>query len=252
MSTRIPGTIHPYPPIPGQPSGVGTFIPGHPYASSGPFGGHATLATGLVSAWKLSADGLDSHSTNDLTNNNSVTFVAKGAGAPANMPANVANFVAASSQTFNSNSNPISAATAMTLNFWVNDYTTGRLVSIDNGVSRLFIHVHSTSTYFLYGTDAGNVQVVHNLSGASWRMVTLTLSDSDKIGRTYENGSLIDTSAALAANPNWASVAKFRIGSSDTPDNYATARVSSPALWSRVLIAGEITDLYAAGDGLFY
>ncbi len=69
------------------------------FGSMGPLGrryvgvAESSLLTGLVSAWPLSADGQDAHGANDLTNNNGGTFVAKGVGAPANMPGTVANFI---------------------------------------------------------------------------------------------------------------------------------------------------------------
>jgi hypothetical protein len=216
----------------------------------------------LVSAWKLSADGLDSHSTNDLTNNNSVTFVAKGAGAPANMPSNVANFVAASSQYFNYNGINafIPENTARTIVFW---FKTGDVTQVKGligvgttpttGTPQWFVRLNASLLSLYAGSDlvgghnymAGSTTLVNG----TWYLVIYSYNHAAQQQRVYLNDSL---EISLNAATDWVTFEDNNIYLGVAFPGYITTVMSSPLVYSRVLTAGERTDLYASGNGLFY
>jgi hypothetical protein len=223
----------------------------------GPFGGHATLGNDLVSAWPLSANGEDSHGANDLTNNNTVTFVAKGAGAPANMPANVANFVAASSQYF-SRADDFSLATDFTLAYWMNfgGNPAGNPVffsaydTLPNDGQILFFYDSATTIYVRVG-QGGNFQTASwagNIDDDAWHLILFTFVGATGAGVLYVDDTQRGT---LTATGRYAGPTPIEFGHGPGL-NYYTGKLSSILAYSRVLTAGERTDLYNAGDGLFY
>jgi hypothetical protein len=229
--------------------------------AGGPFSGHATLGDNLVSYWALSADGTDSvvASGNNLTNNNSVTFVAKGAGAPANMPANVANFVAASSQNFTRTS-VAGLSGVYTWAFW---FKRADAVDTVAYVAKWGGFANSVE-YLIYNTGAGGNLVHHTSDGAASKTATATTYDagltwhlivawmgSDKIPHIQIDDGTVNDGTALAGTPYSASQTLY-LGSGPSIVGYTNGNGSSYALWSRDLIAGERTDLYNAGAGLFY
>lgn len=81
----------------------------------------ASLNNGLFAGWLLneaSGNRLDVLGRFPLTNNNAVGSVAKGAGAPGNLPANVSDFVAASSQTLSRAFLPLDPTAGVTVSCW--------------------------------------------------------------------------------------------------------------------------------------
>ena len=231
---------------------------------SGPFGGHATLTDNLVSVWPISEDGFDVHGTNDLTNNNTVTFVAKGAGAPANMPANVANFVAASSQNFTG-----TAVAAMTNNFtwaqWINVGNATRWGLVNNGINAapygftVEVSVFGAGDILVFAKSDGSDYAytatgVVTTDGSAWRLLIIAYDTTEPVAankiRVYVNDVNKVVTPAVAAVAH--TVGNFLGIGRRTTDRYYQGKMSSPMIWSRILTAAERTDLYASGDGLFY
>jgi hypothetical protein len=189
----------------------------------------------------LSADGTDSHGTNDLTNNNAVTFVAKGAGAPANMPANVANFVAASSQSF-SRAAVTNPGTSFTVSQWfyANDLVVDRAIFAYGFSGNLRISLQA-AIYFVLN---GSFDYVLTTTDA-WHHV-LVWGDGVNAFINTDGGAAVSFAAALPAGNG-----TLYVGSNSSSWVH-DGKISSPYLWSRVLTAGERTNLYASGNGLFY
>lgn len=225
------------------------------YGALGPLGqkyggvAESSLLTGLVSAWSLSVDGQDDHGANDLTNNNAVTFVAKGAGAPANMPANVANFVGASSQYFSiaDNSSFNFASTGFTLVYWgKSDGGEHQISKDDGGVNRAWVH---TGPWYVFQNDA-TFSVANGLGAGdtNWHLLILWFNTSDnKAHGSRDNGATQD---GLAITGMQDQAAAFQIGRFST--NYSNGKYSSALLYSRVLTAGERSTLWNSGAGGFY
>jgi hypothetical protein len=197
----------------------------------------------------LSADGTDSHGTNDLTNNNAVTFVAKGAGAPANMPANVANFVAASSQYF-SRAAMLTADQNVTMAFWMNTVSTGNTFCfVDHSDGNFYVRTWSGPLQLYTRAFADNVAKTGTDHSTAWHLVVVWHdADANRLGIVMDEANL--TTKATAGTNNASSATN--IGRYGGAIQYVNGQMSNVLLWSRVLTAGERADLYASGNGLFY
>lgn len=254
-------------PHPGQPAGVGTFVPGHPYATSGPFNGHATLADDLVSYWALDEESgtrYDSVGSNDLQDNNTVGFEA--VAGPPNFPGGkAASFVAA-------NDESLTRAYASLVDWpqadfhiagWVNvadgNVAGGWICRRGGGVGlndwRILFIGTNERLYLSATTDGTNETLLANSGAGSaplnqWLFLEVRRSGTT-LGIAVNGGAFADvtqspipngTSPLVIGNINSGGVAGF------TP----TAQYGPIMLWSRVLTVQERTDLYNSGDGLFY
>jgi hypothetical protein len=227
--------------------------------NSGAGKAYADLTTaekvGLVSYWNLSeASGnrADSHGSNTLTDNNTVTSVTN---APANMPGTVANFVALSAQYFSIVENTIwNGDIDTTIAAWVYRNTTGVdvIASRENGATRsiLLRGDGGANDASLFTRDyADSVTKSGTLTAATWHLV---IAWHDAAGNSI--GVQVDDAAAATASTggvNTTPNGTFALGGRIT-NSHLDGRMSSPAVWSRVLTAQERADLYAAGAGLFY
>ena len=224
----------------------------------GPFGGHATLTDGLVSVWPLSEDGFDVVDGNDLTNNNAVTFVAKGAGAPANMPATVANFVQASSQYFSLAADQLSVElfSGFTYATWIyyDAAMTGDAASGAwngsrgwNGYGINGAGVRTPRLYF-FGNGENEFVDAGTVADDTWHLIVYDW-DGSNIGISVNGGTRTTVAHPTAVDDTGIALS---FGRSADAAGYLLGKQSSPMIWSRALTAGERTDLYASGDGLFY
>lgn len=271
MSTPVPSSVNPYPPVPGQPSGAGTFEPPHPYRSAeanGPFGNHATLGDGLVSYWPLGEESgvrADLVGTNDLTDNNTVGFAS--VTGPPNFPAGkVASFVAANSEYLSLASGIAELDDQFTIAGWVKQTTyqaeagfmangadgdMGLRVTfnvVGNGDCLVRVPTNATDTTTYGYTATGEIPT------GAWRFLVVAY-DGSQAAADRLNVYIDDASKALTkSGTHPASIrvgASFRIGRGGDA-NYASVDYGGFGIWSRVLTAQERTDLYAAGAGLFY
>ena len=217
-------------------------------SASGPFNGHATLADGLVSVWPISEDGFDVVGANDLTNNNTVTFVAKGVGAPANMPDAVANFVAASSQSFSTGNTILGADANVTASLWFNTDVPGAETLLNDANGDFFVRFTAGQTPHLFVRAFGaNVEKAGVLALNAWHhVIAWHDADTNAIGIMVDGG----TPATAASGGANGALNTFFVGTGLA--QFFNGKISSPTIWSRVLTSDERTDLYNSGDGLFY
>jgi hypothetical protein len=226
--------------------------------NSGAGKAYANLTTAekvdLVSYWNLSeASGnrADSHGANTLTDNNTVGSVTN---APANMPGTVANFVAASSQYFSKAANLTGTPpTPFSIAVWVYiptanpDYAViadGGDTGADPGRWGLY-DVAPGVSFISRGSGTVNVAATYD----AWNLVYIEYNAAEVAGVSVNNSAL---SQGVFIGTRQADTV-FRLGSSTIAGGtYFTGKQSSSLLYSRVLTADERTDLYNAGDGLFY
>jgi hypothetical protein len=241
-NTKVPGTIYPSIPHPGQPSGVGSFEPGHPYAISSPFNGHATLADDLVSYWKLdevSGNRADSVGSNTLTDNNTV-------GSAAGMSGLAASFVAANTESL-SFSGAITTWTAdNSVVFWgyTNDTTIYRLFSTVG----LPVDMNHSGTTVTASWRAGSIQRTATTSNAAWHLYAMVQEGTD-YSLSVDGGAFSTVSGA--ANIGGSDVLKIGVYA-DGSTHPLNGRIDEFGIWSRALTIDEIVSLYNAGAGLFY
>ena len=216
-----------------------------------------SLTTGLLAYWKLE-DLNDFWSTNQLTNNNSVTFTA----------AKIAN--GANSGTSNS-SKSLNVATslgiqngAFSVSFWF------KWLTLPSGFQTLFHLGNSTTSVYndvSWGYTGGNLGVSHGRNNIDNTVVNLTtLSDTTTfhhVVMTYDgdgatktvtgwyDGVSIGTSTASGGNGNSLNndcvLSAFDLGSGI--GGWSSSVIDEVGVWSKALNSNEVSDLYNAGAG---
>lgn len=221
------------------------------------------LIDNLVSYWKLdeaSGSALDAHSTNNLTDNGSVSSAAGKIN-------DARSFTPGSSQYFSLADNAdlsIGGGVDFTIQAWVriaDKSVTRSIVSKWTGASDyeyVLYYDHTTDKFSLYVTSTGSFggpsqlvtdDVTGTLSVDTWYLVhTWHDATNSLLG--------ISVNAGTASTVSWTygvddGSAAFKIGSHDG-GNYWSGRIDEVALWKRVLTSGERTSLYNSSNGLAY
>lgn len=221
-------------------------------------GGASPLLTNLTAYWSMDeASGTRADSTGngyDLTDNNTVP---SGTG----LINNAADFTAANSEYLNVNSVPAQGL-QLTVAGWLNldvkttayfvDYATG--TTNDETVIRLLYIGGATDEMRLItgsGASATTISVSFStLSTGSFVFVVAQVNGTNTKLRINDSDSLQAISGAATTQ---SAIADFYVGARATsPAAYLTGLVDELGLWSRVLTASEITQLYNGGSGLAY
>lgn len=213
---------------------------------------------GVVSYWTLASDGTDSVGPYDLTNNNGVTFVAKGGGAPANMPATVAHFVAASSQNFSVTAGAWpDTSSDSSASLWIKSaagaIAAGAAISVYAGSARdtllLFENVGDLVLYTDPATPPAFVDIQTAIN-TSWHHIVLTYTVADSTWRIYYDG-VLDAQKTVVVVGAWDSL-DMHIGSGTFGYAMWDGDISSVVIWGgRVLTPADVTYLYNGGAGRF-
>lgn len=233
--------------------------------------GASPLLTNLISYWKLDeASGTrnDSHGTNHLTDNNTVTQAVGKIG-------NCAQFTAANSEFLSIADNAsFDLSGAMSASFWVYRDTVGldetyvgkwtydtdgefvfQSGSTDMNKMRIFL-----------ATSAGDPGSGCNMEFASFATVASTwyhlavvfdgsLSGNANRLKVYQNGSALTLSVVAGAVPATLrnGTAPFHLGKfGGALTRYHNGRLDEVGLWSRALTSGEVAQLYNSGNGVTY
>lgn len=223
---------------------------------------NSSLATGLVSYWELeetSGTRVDSHGSNDLTDNNTVLSATgiQGTGA---------DFEASNSEYFSRADGSLSGlkpTTGLTISAWFKLESTPIVYSIvsknwsdsswnppyasyhiriddTTHITTHLAHGSSTNYYFLQST-------VSTMSTGTWYHVVLRY-DSDTL-KAYLNG--VEVGSMSAPNDLQYSTGSLHIGRDQTGE-YFDGIIDELGIWSRALSAGEIAALYNSGSGIPY
>jgi len=219
------------------------------------------LLNNLVSHWSLdeaSGTRSDSHSSNNLTDNNTV-------GNNTGIISNAADFVAANSEYLDvtSNSELETGDIDFTVSFWFRaDSVTGNqfLVSKENNSANRVWRVDLNGTTlrgFIFtstNTVAANVNSSITVSTATWYHV-LMWHDSSGNTLYIRVDDTTEDSAATSGTITAKSGSPFMIGAeynSGSPNNIYDGRIDEVSFWKRLLSTGEKTDLYNSGSGRAY
>lgn len=213
------------------------------------------LTDSLVSYWKLeeaSGTRADSHGTNHLTDNNTVTQATGKLG-------NAAQFTAA-------NSEWLSIADNASLSAGDTDFTLAAWVYLDSksadrwfaakGGEYMFGYRNGSDRLIFIVAKAGNpTSITAGTFGspptATWlHVVGWHDAVADQIGIAVNAGTA--NTAAYSAGVD-DSTSAFEVGRGDFFGlNYMDGRIDALGFWRRVLTAQERTDLYNGGAGLEY
>jgi archaellin len=219
------------------------------------------LLNTLISYWKLdeaSGTRVDSHGTNDLSDNNSVASTT-------GMINNGADFVAANSTYLSHASNASLQVTGdFTFSLWVKLSSQGgggsdncvfakdAVAGAGTGDYTLDYQTGGAGFYFGVNGAAAYAAVGSNTSNGVWTHLVAWYDASDQKCRLRVDDTTTYVSAATSALVQ--GTAAFRVGARDNiaVPGYIDAVVDEIGFWKRKLTAVEITALYNTGAGLPY
>lgn len=206
------------------------------------------LLTGLVSYWKLdeaSGQRDDSHGTNHLTDNNTVTQAVGKIG-------NAASFASATLEYLSRVDGADMRPANYSFQVWyltgtVNRFALSKLTGntgYDLGITGggfLFTRI-GTGSAVITLTESPSV----NTADSAWHHAVVTYDGTTC--RLYRNGVLRQSSVRTYSG----AVQPFYLGVRDTLIDYWNGRLDEVGLWSRQLQLSEIQQLYNSGNGLAY
>lgn len=220
----------------------------------------SSLLTDLCAYWKLEeASGTrnDSHSTNHLTDNNTVTQAVGKLG-------NAGQFTRA-------NSEYLSLADNAALSTGDIDFSVQAWVYLDSLPANMFIVAKDNVSpreyrldyhladdrfrFFCFKSDdsvAGLVRAdsLGTPATGTWYHILAWHNAATDTVNIQVNGGTVDSAATTGVPSDTA--ASFVIGAEGSPNHYWDGRIDSVAVWKKVLSVGERASLYAAGSGLEY
>lgn len=222
------------------------------------------LTDNLVSYWELeesSGTRVDSHGSNDLTDNNTVLSLT-------GVQGNAADFEHDSSET-------LSTSTAGTLNItgdisfslWIKQETATATIG-QAGFFSCFGTTTATRKFILAMTTGGqirfdvrnsaggsdNFQFTHSENIGTWEHIVITWQASSKECKFYLDGS---QSGSTQTGTNVAAINSvtsynYVMGGIRTNLDYWDGGIDEFGIWDKVLTSTEVSDLYNSGSGLSY
>ena len=197
----------------------------------------------------------DSHGSNALTNNNSVTFVA----------AKVANGADLETDTDMSLSvadvASLDITGDMSISMWwkyETDIDAGLISKFGASGNRSWrIYKDSVGDTIIFsvtddGTTMNDVTWAHAASNATWYHYVLTYTASTHLAELWIDG-VSQTAKDVIDTSIFNSTSALYIGADEgTPTNSQDGVVDEVGIWSKVLNSGEIAQLYNAGAGFAY
>lgn len=202
---------------------------------------------GLVSYWNLdetSGVRYDSHGSNDLTDNNTVSSETAVPGAMNNA---AASFVAANSEKLNRTG----------VNFGFTDFSISLWAKtpVSAAAYQEYVCKNNTIDFDLRSYDANYVQFNVNGSSAqiqtdtNWHLIVAYYVHSEK--KAYLTIDAGVPTAGAAGTGLSETTSELAIGAA-TSSYYNNGLIDEVAIWDRVLTADERAELYNAGAGVYY
>lgn len=226
---------------------------------------HSTLPTNLVSYWELeeaSGTRVDSHGSNDLTDNNTVGQGTGKQGNCADFEKNQSEFleITDASQSGLDITGDLSIAAWIQLESLSNS-TLNAIVTKDDGASQrsyifcvwdsedpagtfnLMLWAHSTSSSTIFNKN-------WSPSTGTWYHVACVYDASAGSCEFFVDGSSIGSEGS-GVNSLKNSTGDFHIGAGNTQYHW-DGLIDEVGIWDKTLTSSEITDLYNSGSGLPY
>jgi hypothetical protein len=220
---------------------------------------------GLVSYWNLdevSGNRADSHGSNTLTDNNTVTSVVNDPPPPFNA---AASFVAANSE-YLSVADPAATwgedGAGATVSLWWKPNgvpaSYGMLFGRDSlddedRTFNVYVDGAGSQNIFMEFNSGSRIQTTgSNFTDAAWNHLVVTFDPTDKKQRAYLNGSLVLTSSAGAASSLLSPAATVVIGGWPTLSGWLNGAEDEVYVFNAVKDATWVTDMYNAGLGRVY
>lgn len=229
-----------------------------------------TYGTGLVSHWMLEeASGTrdDAHSTNDLTDNNTVTSATGKQG-------DAADFERGNSEYLSSTATiPSDVTSDRSISFWFKPEsipTTGNIHQLfswytRNGSNSFYVTLMHWKTGG--GTEQFQILILNSstvedyvnvsLSAGTWYHIAM-VCDAGTGYTLYLNGSSIKTGSCPTHNTAEGTGSSFfvigqtREKNGTTYSRYIDGLVDEVSIWSRALSSGDVSGIYNSGNGIPY
>lgn len=231
----------------------------HPYG--GPFGNHASLATNLVSYFKLS-DVNDAHGSNNLTNSGSTSFSSGKSG-------NAASFSSASSQYLyitDANQSGLDITGSLSISMWMKHVTNKQQViskykgQSDPLVTQKSYAIQWFSDQKLYFTLSANGAADRYFTSSStytdtanWHHIVCVFSTGSSMTVYFDGSSISGSVTGGVPASIYNSSADFQIGGIfANTQQYTDGLIDEVGIWSKALTSTEVSNLYTSGSGLFY
>lgn len=243
-----------------RPNGIVDSIVGNIAADGG---GITTLTNDLVSWWSLdetSGTRVDSHGSNDLTDQNTVlSTTGKQSNAASFVSANLERLIIASPTGLHFGDADFSACAwvyvdAITDNHVIlgsGENTSGQVnwgLQINNATDqfKFLIPVASLTFETVEASTFGTITV------DEWNFVYAAHDSANSKLLISVNDGTVDEQALTGTKQDFGT--EFAIGSwgGATSPKYFDGDVDEAAVWSRLLTAAEITELYNSGNGIAY
>jgi hypothetical protein len=225
----------------------------------------STLATNLVSYWELeesSGTRVDSHGSNDLTDNNTVGTATGKIGEGADFELGNSEYLSITE----ASQSGLDLTGDHTFAFWYNPETllsSGTQTFIDkwlgSGNQRAYLYrLDNTSNdgvgYQLSSTgsveSSGSLDLGTTLSTGTFYHIAITYNTGGVV-TAYLNGVKVDEDTGVATSI-FNSSSDVYIGSDTGTGSYMDGVLDETGVWSRTLTAGEVSNLYNSGSGLSY
>lgn len=221
-----------------------------------------TLTTSLVSVWCEDSDvTVDLHGSNTMTNNNTVTTDTGKQGT-------ASQFTAANSEYLSIADNAsVSITGDLTIGMWVylDSAITGwqPFIAKDSGQPNrsyaFALREVIGDNYEVFMSTDGNNDCSNNyrvatgitFSTATWYHIVMSYDSSAGTVACYRDG-VLDATITSTSTGLFDSAADFQLGGYTGNSVYMDGRLNQVCLWSKLITADEVTDLYNSGTGIPY
>lgn len=215
-----------------------------------------SLSTNLVSYWELdetSGTRSDSHASNDLTDNNTVTSTTGKLGTAALFTSSNSEYLSITDAA----QTGLDPTTTMSISVWVKLNSIGAAQYIATKSNKYELIILSTGAVRFDIRDDLNArsraQSTATLSTGTWYHIVATYSNSSQEAFIYINGSAItDADHETDATAIGSNTTAFYMGANSGPSGYFDGAMDEFGFWNRELSSSDASALYNAGSGIPY
>lgn len=228
---------------------------------------HSTLTTSLVSYWELeetSGTRVDSHGSNDLTDNNTVTSGTGIQGTCADFEVDNSEYLSIT----DASQSGLDLTGDLSFNFWfkpetqdgVERHVVAKFQESGNHRAYTFSYTANGASGFLRLTadDNGTAPATSltssntTINSGTWYMATLTYDASAGTAKFYLDASQIGSNVTGGPTSIHNGGADFRISGTADGSGLVDGLIDEVGVWSKILTTSEISDLYNSGSGIPY
>lgn len=206
--------------------------------------------TNLVGDWSMdetSGTRVDSHGSNDLTDNNTVGYAT-------GVISNAASFTAANSESLSSSTQPVTGTGARAAELWFKTSSTADMCITSYGANGTgtWWRVRIENGVIWQRVAAGAISWSNTWNDGNWHHLVMQVAASSTLNDIvlYIDGTLQTHSASNTRAINTGS-GNFYIGA-ESSGAFFDGDIDEVRYWDRVLTGDEITFLYNSGSGKSY